>query len=87
MKNDTSHEEWRNPLMESVTGIVQRIKSLTSSRKSMPNLKKVADGSNRISRQTTSSKHSINALKNDDRSKDKINFDSQGIVNVNKISN
>ena len=39
-KNDTNQEEWRNPLMELVTEIPQRIGSLTSQKESTRSLRK-----------------------------------------------
>lgn len=92
MKNDTSQEEWRNPLMESAMGIVQLIKSPTSSNRNTQSLKKSVNNNSR-SRRDSISVNSIYNFKTGfnskkvDNSKDKINFDSQGIVNVNKISN
>ncbi len=91
MKEETNQEEWCNPLMELVTGLVQPIRSQTSQSKSTKSLKKEEhkDSSTiapvlgiNISALLPNKGKSAAAL-----SKDKNNFDSQCAVNVRDIRN
>ena len=95
MKNDTNQEEWRNPLMELVTGILPQTKSQKSSKQSTPNLKKEEhETSERKSilpfpYRTADIKKLVPIRRAEtlDNGADHINFDSQGIVNVKEIKN
>ena len=95
MKNDTNQEEWRNPLMELVTGILPQIKSQKSSKQSTTSSKREEHESNErksilpFPYRTTDIKQFIPQRKEEtsDKGKDKVNFDSQGLVNVKEIKN
>lgn len=81
MKNDTNQEEWRNPLAEWVTGIVQPTKSQTSQKRSSQSSRK-EDSEPRRFELPALPKRDFSSEKTD-----KKNFDSQGIVNVQTIRN
>ncbi len=95
MKNDTNQEEWRNPLMELVTGILPQTKSQKSSKQSTPSSKREEHEPNErksilpFPYRTTDIKQFIPQRKEEtsDKGKDKVNFDSQGLVNVKEIKN
>ena len=95
MKNDTNQEEWRNPLMELVTGILPQTKSQKSSKLSTPNSKKEEhETSERKSiipfpYRTADIKKLVPMRRTEasDNGTDHINFDSQGLVNVKEIRN
>ena len=90
MKNDTNQEEWRNPLVEWVTGIVQPIGSLRSSKQSSKSSSKEehepSERKSILPFPTSNVTSFIPQKREPSVSRaDKNNFDSQGLVNVKEI--
>ncbi len=82
MKKDTNQEEWNNPLMEMAMGVAQPIKSFLLPKSDTKKSEKSSQDKNK--KDITSKKSGASVRKS---SANKYDFDSQGIVNVEKIKN